>query len=49
MGLASFIDDVKAEIEKIEVEREKSENDMVIKRMFEDDAAQDAGGGRNSG
>ena len=46
MGLASFIDDVKAEIEKIEVEREKSENDMVIKRMFEDDAAQDAGGGQ---
>ena len=34
MGLASFIDDVKAELEKIQTEKEENEKDSVVLSMF---------------
>lgn len=48
MGLASFIDDVKEEIEKIEAEQEKNANDLVMNRMFDDDVQQTGEGGGGS-
>lgn len=34
MGLASFIDDVKAELEKIQKEEKENEQDPVMASMF---------------
>ena len=34
MSLASFIEDIKAEMERIQKEKEESQNDIVMRRMF---------------
>lgn len=44
MGLASFVDDVKAELEKIQTEKEESERDPVMASMFGNQVQQDDGG-----
>ena len=49
MGLASFIDDVKAELEKIQKEEKENEQDHVMASMFGNQVQQDDGGGRNPG
>ena len=45
MGLASFIDDVKAEMEKIQKEEKENEQDPVMASMFGNQVQQDDGGG----
>lgn len=44
MGLASFIDDVKAELEKIQKEEKENEQDPVMASMFGNQVRQDDGG-----
>lgn len=44
MGLASFIDDVKAELEKIQKEEKENEQDPVMASMFGNQVQQDDGG-----
>lgn len=44
MGLASFIDDVKAELEKIQKEEKENEQDSVMASMFGNQVQQDDGG-----
>ena len=34
MGLASFIEDIQAEMERIQKEKEESQNDIVMRHMF---------------
>ena len=34
MGLASFIEDIQAEMERIQKEKEESQNDVVMRQMF---------------
>ena len=46
MGLASFIDDVKAEMEKIQKEEKENEQDPVMASMFGNQVQQDDGGGQ---
>lgn len=49
MGLASFIDDVKAELEKIQTEKAESERDPVMASMFGNQVQQDDGGAEVQG
>lgn len=44
MGLASFIDDVKAELEKIQKEEKENKQDPVMASMFGNQVQQDDGG-----
>lgn len=44
MGLASFIDDVKSELEKIQTEKEENERDPVMSSIFGNQVQQDVGG-----
>ena len=49
MGLASFIDDVKAELEKIQKEEKENEQDPVMDSMFGNQVRQDDGGQKFQG
>ena len=49
MGLASFIDDVKAELEKIQKEEKENEQDPVMDSMFGNQVQQDDGGAEVQG
>lgn len=49
MGLASFIDDVKAELEKIQKEEKENEQDPVMDSMFGNQVRQDDGGAEVQG
>ena len=49
MGLASFIDDVKAELEKIQKEEKENEQDPVMASMFGNQVRQDDGGAEVQG
>ena len=34
LGLASFVDDIKAELDRIQKEKEEEQDDVVMRRMF---------------